>query len=210
MNSAKEKSDDYSVSTIVYAGKCPSESDVGGCLLVHRAVVEAEFTNEGSNVTGLLMGQGNSVLHLLEGPSYAVLRILRKLSEHEDFSTGKQMGRIIYCVEDRPERVYTDWYSCTLQERKANVEEITPESVNDIVYEVSNSLFEVGKVIKTQQYEDVEMRKHADTLPAKNLVLDLSNSDEFFDLREFVVHYTDPVTQDLESDQVWPVNSRTF
>ena len=149
-------------------------------------------------------------MHLLEGPSYSILRILRKLSEHDQFTKNVQIGKIIYNVEDRPERVYPEWYSCSLQERKANVEEITAENVNDIVHEVSNALFKVGKILQTTPHEDVEMKAHGDALPAKNLILDLSNSDEFFALREYVQYYSAPYNLSLERDQLWPLESPLF
>ena len=207
---SKGNAKDSGLSCVVYAGKCAGEGDLATSLLVHRAIVEDEVNEEDCDVTGLLMGQGNSVLHLLEGPPFSILRILRKLSQHESFAAGKQTGKVIYSVEDRPERVYPEWYSCSLQERKANIEEITPESVNDIVTEVSNALFQVGTVLQTTPHEEVEMSSHAETLPAKNLILDLCASEEFFDLQEYVEYYTAPYNLSLERDQLWPMESPMF
>jgi hypothetical protein len=198
------------LSCVVYAGKTKSESDLVTSLLVHRTIVEEEVNEEDANVTGLLMGQGTSVLHLLEGPPHSILRILRKMSQHDDFSNGTQGGRIVYCVEDCPERIYPEWYSCSLQERKQALEEITPETVNDLMFDVSNSLFEVGKILQTTPHENVQMSQFGETLPAKNLIIGLAESDEFFKLSEFVEQYTDPYNVTLESDQVWPMTSIQF
>lgn len=95
------------LSSVIFCGKMGSEADTEGVLSMHRAAVEDEVNSEDSNVTGLLMTQSTSVMHFIEGPSYAVLRIVSKLAEHEQFvenseSAIKQSGRIVYCVEDRP------------------------------------------------------------------------------------------------------------
>jgi hypothetical protein len=58
-----------------------------------------------SNLTGILIGQGNSVLHFLEGPSMAILRVLSALA----LDSTQGVGRVVYCVEDRPIRLYSDW-----------------------------------------------------------------------------------------------------
>lgn len=71
-----------------------------------RQVVENEVSDV-SNLTGILLGQGNSLLHFLEGPSFVVLKILSVLAADKD----QAIGKIVYCVEDRPMRLYADWYT---------------------------------------------------------------------------------------------------
>jgi len=73
------------ISSIILCIKVKTEGDVTNGLQLHRKIVEDEVNKEGSNVTGLLMGQGTSILHLLEGPSYALLRILECLAQNEQF-----------------------------------------------------------------------------------------------------------------------------
>ena len=102
---------DDGVSTVIYCGKIKSESDSAAVLQAHRKIVEAEVNSEAANVTGILIGQGTSVLHLLEGPSDSVVRILANLSTSELFLDPmvQQTGRIVYCVEDRPMRFFPEW-----------------------------------------------------------------------------------------------------
>jgi len=61
------------ISTIIFAGKMRQDSDAPSVLDLHRRIVEDEVNEEGANITGLLMVQGNSIMHLLEGPSYSVV-----------------------------------------------------------------------------------------------------------------------------------------
>lgn len=194
------------LSNIIFAGKLRSEADISEGLLVHRKIVEEEVNRSEANITGILMGQGNSVLHFLEGPCRSILNILTKLSVHPQFIDGIQAGRIIYSVEDKPERVYPEWYSCIIQERKSLVESIDAESCKDVVHQLALGLLEVGVGIKREQRDDVELSRYADSLPGKNLIILLSTSTDFFSLEEFVEFYAAPFHIDLHSEQTWPID----
>ena len=60
------------------------------------------------------------MVHVLEGPSHSILSVLKTLSEHPHFSSqpsedeslvaNLQQGRIVFNVEDRPERFYPEWF----------------------------------------------------------------------------------------------------
>lgn len=96
-------------------------------------------------------------MHVLEGPCYAVLSVLRNLSEHPHFSRAPssaagaaageplQRGRVVYNTEDRPARFYPEWYSCVVQERRGGVEEVSAESANEVVLELAAGMITVGK-----------------------------------------------------------------
>ena len=168
-----------------------AETDGTEILALHRKVVEEEVnSSDKCNVTGLLISQGNSVLHFLEGPSASIQRILLALASSDHFEKidtrshfpgatnssssnssssssamlqpiVKQTGRVIYCVEDRPQRLYPEWYSCTFPERKTGTDDITAENCKDIVFEISTKLMEVGKRLKAeQQNDDPEISKY--------------------------------------------------
>ena len=71
-----------------------------------------------------------------------------------------QTGRVIYCVEDRPQRLYPEWYSSTFPERKARSDDITADNCKDVVFEVSTKLLDVGgKISAEQQNDDPEISK---------------------------------------------------
>jgi len=182
-----------------------SEADSGSVLDVHRFIVEQEVNNEGVNVTGLLMGQGNCVLHMVEGPSYSVLRILQRLAEHEHFKDGIQAGRIVYCVEDRPQRFFPEWYSCLIAEKRSQSDDFNAESSKDVVLDLASGLLEVGRGLQTASNGEVEISRYADQLPGKNLLLSLSTSSLFFALDEFVKTFADPCHVDVDSEQTWPL-----
>lgn len=106
-----------------------------------------------------MKSQGSSVLHLLEGPCLSVMHILSCLVESSQFvENGIQAGRIISSMEDRPERYYPEWYSCSIQERRSNVEEVTADTCKDVSFELSKSLQDIGRGLQNVQGE-VELDK---------------------------------------------------
>lgn len=202
----KSKLPEGGLSMIIFAGRIQAESDMLDVLNVHRKIVEDTVNHEQCNITGILMGQGNSVLHLLEGPCFSVLHVLDLLAEHPHFNeSGIQSGRIIYCVEDRPQRLYPEWYSCTIQERKSHVEDVNSDNCKDIVTDLASGLIEVGKGLQVEGHEEVELSRYSENLPGKNLILALAGSKDFFELEEFVELYSDPYHLELESDRSWPL-----
>ena len=193
------------LSTVVYCGRMRSEADSGAVLDVHRVIVENEVNKEGVNVTGLLLGQGNTVLHLIEGPSYSVLRILQRLSEQDHFKDGVQMGRIVYSVEDRPMRFFPEWYSCLIAEKRSPSDDFNAESSKDVVLELASGLLEVGRGLQASSSADVEISRYADQLPGKNLLLAFSSSPLFFTLGEYVATFVEPIHVDVDTEQCWPL-----
>lgn len=170
---------------IMFSGKVRSEADIPDALLTHRRVslcvckflhfftfvllmleqiVEEEVFTEKCNVSGILISQSNTILHLLEGPSSSVLRILRQLSRHahfRDVDNRIQNGRIVYCVEDRPQRIYPDWYSSSIHEIKSFTEDVGPEACKDVVHQVATDLFEIGYKLTNESSlpEDVDLSR---------------------------------------------------
>lgn len=207
--------DSEGISTIILCVKLRQESDSAAALELHRKIVEEEVNNENVNVkadspspiTGIAMAQGNSILHLLEGPCSSVLRILNNLSESDHFAAAYpiQTGRIIYDVEDRPMRYFPDWFSFSIQEKKSSVEEVSEDTCIYVVHELAMKLLEVGKLLSSEASGDVELIKYAELLPGKNLILSLSNSSLFFSVEEFVEVYSDPLNLELESETTWPL-----
>ena len=147
------------ISTIIVCGKMRSDADANPCLDTHRRVVEEEVKREKSNITGICMAQGNSILHLLEGPCSSLLRILSNLIESGHFieQPAVQNGRIIYNVEDRPCRYFPEWYSCTIQERKSAVDDVTEETSIFVVHELAMKLLEVGKGLQSEPTGELEL-----------------------------------------------------
>jgi hypothetical protein len=195
------------LSTVIFCGQIKSENDMQSALQVHRKIVEDEVNQESANVTGLLMGQGNTILHLIEGPSFSVLRILSELAAHEHFyGEGNaliQSGNVVYCVEDRPKRYFPEWYSCNVPEKKgATVEEITDENSKDLVFDLSTRLLTTGSGLTPESLED---SRFLDKLPGKNLIMAMATSTCFFSLEGFVEMFCDPYHVELESEQTWPL-----
>eukprot|EP00600_Ochromonadales_sp_CCMP1393_P007324 CAMPEP_0174955146 /NCGR_PEP_ID=MMETSP0004_2-20121128/822_1 /TAXON_ID=420556 /ORGANISM="Ochromonas sp., Strain CCMP1393" /LENGTH=226 /DNA_ID=CAMNT_0016203047 /DNA_START=37 /DNA_END=717 /DNA_ORIENTATION=+ len=195
------------LSTVIYCGKVQSDGDMTAALQVHREIVEDEVNRGQCNVTGILMGQGTSLLHLLEGPSLSILRILSNLAGHPHFLSKNpiQSGTIAYCVEDRPKQFFTEWYSCTIQERKSQGDEINEENCTAVASDMANRLLAVGSGLQAEAQEQPDLGRYADQLPSKSLILSLASSSLFFGLEEYVRFYFDPYHVQLESEQSWPL-----
>ena len=165
------------LSNLIFCGKMRSDSDTAEVFRIHREAIEEEVFNEKSNITGLLVSQGNSVLHFLEGPSASIQRILLALGNNKCFQSvegGLQpsnstsslaspgnpnqaallQGRIVYNVEDRPQRLYPEWYSCTIPERKSPIDGVTIENCKDVIYDISCKLLEIGKRLTFETQRD--------------------------------------------------------
>jgi hypothetical protein len=206
--------EDGGLSTVIFCGKMRSENDSADIMAMHRTVVETEVNTEGTNVTGLLMGQGSSIMHFIEGPSHAVLRILKVIADHEHFQGNKtsgdggivaiQQGRVVYSVESRPKRYFPEWYSCVLPEKKGNSEELNGETGKDVVSDLAQSLLDMGTSLQSTSGA-VEMSNYSEILPAKGLVLALNNCNAFFTLDEYVALYAEPFHADLESEMSYPL-----
>lgn len=176
--------DGIGVSIVIFCGTFSDEIDASSVLQVQRTFVEEEVNNdESANITGILMAQGNSILHMLEGPSESVMRILYNLSLHNHFVKGIQVGRIVLSMEDRSERSFPEWYSTFIQERDASNEDLTLESNPSISVDLVCGLFEIGKKLKTESESEVELNRYAENLPTKSLILELCNSGDFFSLQ---------------------------
>ena len=137
------------VSTVIFCGKMRTENESEAVMQMHREVVEEEVNSEKTHVTGLCMGQASSVLHFVEGPSHAVLRVLKRLADHDHFravagEAPLQQGRVVYSVEARPRRFFPEWYSCVLAEKKSSSEELTGDSGKDTVHDLAHGLLEMG------------------------------------------------------------------
>ena len=155
-----EESGISGISIVIYCGTFSDQIDASSVLQAQRTVVEEEVNSEESpNISGILMAQGNSILHFLEGKSESVLRILYNLSLHEHFVKGLQVGRIVLSIEDRAERSFPEWYSCFIQERQARNEDNSLESNPSICVDLASSLFEIGKKLKTESAEEVELNR---------------------------------------------------
>jgi hypothetical protein len=192
------------LSTVIFCGVIKSDNDMQAALQVHRKIVEDEVNQESANVSGLLCGQGTTILHLIEGPSFSVLRILSELAGHEHFYAENpvQSGNVVYSVEDRPRRYFPEWYSCNIPEKKAQAEEITDENCKDVVFDLSSRLLTTGSGLTAESLEDA---RFADKLPAKILIQSLALSGCFFSLQSYVEVFCDPYHVELESEQTWPL-----
>lgn len=196
------------LTTVIYCGKVRSENDLMRALQVHRSIVEQEVNKEQVNVTGILMGQSNSILHLLEGPCYSVLRILNNLLGSNQFRGDNpvQSGSIVYNLEDRPNRFFPEWYSCVLNEQKtAGDETLTADNSEDLVFEMASKLLDLGLKLRTEPQEELELSRYADKFPGKNLIIALSQSGDYFQLEEYVRFYFDPYHVELDSERSWPI-----
>ena len=100
------------------------------------------------------------MLHLLEGPSISILRMLNNLAGHRHFlESSIQSGNIVYCVEDRPKRFFPEWYSGTIQEKKSSVEDIREENCTLVAFELATRLLDIGDILQSENFEELDFAR---------------------------------------------------
>lgn len=198
---------DDAVSVIIYCGKVKTDADVPAGLQTHTKIIEDEVNNEEVNITGILIGQGTSILHLIEAPCNSILRIMTLLSQSEQLSgaSATQVGRIILSIEDKPSRHFTSWNSTIIPEKKSSSDDVNDENCVSLVEDLSARLMDVGIGLQSEANSDVEFTRYADLLPGKNLVVSLASSELFFDVHDFVDCYCSAYSHELQSEMTWPL-----
>lgn len=111
----------------------------------------------------------------------------------------------MYSIEDKPQRVFPEWYSCVIQERKTSSDDFTEESCKDVVFDVATKLLEMGDGLQSQPSETLELSSYSEQIPGAKLIMALSSSELFFSLEEYVQFYYDPYHVDIASEQSWPL-----
>jgi hypothetical protein len=62
-------------------------------------------------------------------------------------------------MEDVPQRMYPEWYSCIVPERKSPIDEVLPESANDVASDVLAAMGQVGRGLSSEAQGEVELGK---------------------------------------------------
>lgn len=205
------------LSSVLFCGKIKSELDIDSVMETHKAVIESENDsglygkqiddeNEKVEMTGILLRQGLSVIHLIEGPSIAVLRTLQKLAEHPDFHKDNkiQEATIVHTFEDHPKRTFKKWFSATIPDRKTT-DELTEENCNDIAFDLFNKLSKVAASLEMDKWDGSQLLSFCDHLPGAKLIMAMGATTHFFSLEQFVQFYVDAYDVELPSEESWPV-----
>lgn len=64
----------------------------------------------------------------------------------------------MYDTEDRPKRIYPEWFSCILSEQKA-VEEVTKENSEDIVFDMATKILELGNKLRNEAQDELDLER---------------------------------------------------
>jgi hypothetical protein len=97
---------------------------------------------------------------LIEGPSISVLRILNNLAGHRHFfESTTQSGNIVFSIEDRPRRIFPEWYSGTIPEKKSPTEDIREDNCTIVAYDMATRLLEIGNVMQSENQEDLDFAR---------------------------------------------------
>lgn len=99
------------------------------------------------------------MLHLIEAPCNSVLRILTQLSTHPQYISQGQSGRIIYSLEDKPQRCFPEWYSSVIQDIKSPVDDVNEETCLPVIHDLATKLLDVGIALQSEAHSDIEFQK---------------------------------------------------
>lgn len=111
---------------------------------------------------------------------------MNNLASHPQFLGDNpiQVGSIVYNLEDRPNSVFPNWFSCVLQEQKSSGEDtLTAENSEEVVFDMACRLLDLGLKLKSEQQEELELSRYSDKFPGKNLIIALSQSGDYFQLQ---------------------------
>jgi hypothetical protein len=97
----------------------------------------------------------------MEGPSTSILRILNNLAGHRHFfDAGVQSGNIVFSIEDRPRRIFPEWYSGTISEKKVPAEDIRDENCTIVAFDMATKLLKIGNVMQMEGQEDLDFARY--------------------------------------------------
>lgn len=116
------------------------------------------------------------MLHLIEGPSPSVLRILSNLAGHKHFFEGGiQGGNIVFTIEDRPRRLFPEWYSGIIPEKKTPADDIREDNCTTVAFDMATRLLNIGKTIQEENQDDLDFARYGEPI-ACCLVVTLTGS----------------------------------
>ncbi|XP_031575253.1 testis-expressed protein 47-like [Actinia tenebrosa] len=173
----------------------------------------------GEAVSGLLLIYPVHIVHVLESSANVLQEVINDLAEEEEQSIGGMMhnSRILVYSGDLQNRLFTQWsFRCINQSAARMQEYTTNESIDVAVMEALNLLLKLGEYLG--KLPKLSFSKTMDQLPEKvpellvrqDLLEYLINSKELSSPSEYLKRYTKPLNVVLESELVWPMQTKLF
>ncbi|CAM9216123.1 unnamed protein product, partial [Choristocarpus tenellus] len=178
---------------------------------VFDAVLSEE---QAAPITGVLIVQKESVLHLIETSMDTSTSFLRHLQSMEDGVAPHERImdniKILVSSEDCPTPYFPKWFNYYVQVNPESNIDINREDPIEASWGVLDKLAELAKEMSQQQSSisaSELKRKFYHLVPSNERVLGLAESNKNMTLSEYLQVYDTPISAILESERVWPIPS---
>lgn len=165
--------------------------------------------------TGLKVILGTYTIHLVEGETSGVKRLVQRISQSMQSSTPfYNSAWVIHFVDEVPNKVFNQWFCKSISIGGAGKELKSMGSQMDKAYTIYEAMLEIGKQlsgkgISTQSHQPAQITQFIKGMASESLPLGeellSACSDQEMTLPEFVAFLMDPPDVLLEKELVWPV-----
>jgi len=182
----------------------------------HHDVVVPESVTTGSNVTGILLVLQQTCLHFIEGSSKTLKAHIRDLHSTPKAKRIIDDIKIIVATEDIPYRAFPSWVTRVLNIGRNVTPSDPPSEIEDLEPQISETylnLLQLGRGLSEQdpgrleEVLDALRTRYKDQLPSNEQLNTFIQSDDTFEIGEWLEVYDSPIDIQLERDLIWPVPS---
>lgn len=209
-----------SVSRMVFVlelnAKVPSAAEAGNKYF-SDFVAGSEATGSEEGLSGLLVCLPSAVVHLVEGPSKELYRMLREVQAVLEKKKRENplfvRGKVVVSTQDIPVRAFPRWGSKVMGGVRAEAKDREPEPAGTLVSEMYHNLLTLGKHFSAIEYQndgewqkmlDGMRSKHAELLPLGDEPAVIIVATDCADVSLFLEIYDSPISITLDADLVWP------
>eukprot|EP00903_Cladosiphon_okamuranus_P013711 g12767.t1 len=178
----------------------------------HERVFEEILSEQhAATITGVLIVQKESVIHLVEtsmDTSTAFLRQIQSMEAELDPSARVMENvKILVSSEDCPAPYFAKWFHYNVQLNAESNVDIDKEDPVEASWGVYDKLVELASEMRQHSGTSVSelKRKYNHLVPSNERVLGLVETEKNMTLSEYLRVYDTPIVATLESERVWPI-----
>jgi hypothetical protein len=183
----------------------------------NELVTKANAELEGVGLTGILFCLPAAIVHLIEGPSKELYKMLREvqttLSTKRRHNPLFTRGKVVVSTQDIPHRAFPRWGFKVMGGVRGEAKDREPEPAGTMVSEMYHNLLGLGKHFSAIDHTDASewqglldsMRsKHAELLPLGEEPAIILVAPDCATVELFLEIYDSPISITLDADLVWP------
>eukprot|EP00953_Heterococcus_sp_UTEX-ZZ885_P017053 9562-Heterococcus_DN1.PRE.5 len=201
-----------SLTRLLLVAALPAGADPALVVQLHERIFDAVLAEEhAAPITGVLITQKDSVLHLIETSMDTSTSFLRHLQA--EGSSGSEdleslaASRILAACEDCPTPYFSKWFHYSVQLQPDASVDIEKEDPVEAAWGVLDKLAELaGEVAVAGGASSGDLkRKYAHLVASNERCLGLSRSAAFMSVGDYLDMYDTPIDIALEGEQSFPL-----